>query len=86
MMTSDSFQLVSSSETAAAAAHQNETSNSDMDDKLYVLPSLLSFEAKKEEQNTVVSNSKGSLIPPSCSFEGEDPIIIYNTVANNQKV
>jgi len=35
----------------------------------------------KEEQNTVVSNSKGSLIPPSCSFEGEDPITNHNTVA-----
>eukprot|EP00534_Pseudo-nitzschia_fraudulenta_P020373 CAMPEP_0201278168 /NCGR_PEP_ID=MMETSP0853-20130426/59979_1 /ASSEMBLY_ACC=CAM_ASM_000640 /TAXON_ID=183588 /ORGANISM="Pseudo-nitzschia fraudulenta, Strain WWA7" /LENGTH=281 /DNA_ID=CAMNT_0047586449 /DNA_START=465 /DNA_END=1311 /DNA_ORIENTATION=+ len=38
---------------------------------LYVL-SLFIFSEAKEEQNTVVSNSKGSLIPPSCSFEGED--------------
>ena len=53
------------------------------------VPSLpIVFKTKKEEQNTVVLfyQQRVSDSPPSCSFEGEDPNTVYNTVANNQRV
>ena len=65
----------SASETArtAAPAKRNDQRRS--------IFGRCSVSEAKEEQNTVVSNSKGSLIPPSCFFEGEDPITNHNTVA-----
>jgi len=82
--------VAATSETATAAANGNSASGSETataaaanspEQPQRILRHCCSVSEAKEEQNTVVSNSKGSLIPPSCSFEGEDPITNHNTVA-----
>mmetsp|Transcript_5555 Transcript_5555/g.11824 ORF Transcript_5555/g.11824 Transcript_5555/m.11824 type:complete len:104 (-) Transcript_5555:10-321(-) len=63
----------------AATAEQRSAIAPDRQSNCTYPPLSLSSEAKKEEQNTAVSNSKESLIPSRCSFEGEYPITNHNT-------
>ena len=69
-------------QTAAAKQQQIPANSGSIEHVVnHTYPPRSVFEAKKEEQNTVVSNCKESLIQPSCSFEGEDPVTNHNTVA-----